>query len=407
MEWSPVQDKALRDVADWFKNHSREQQVYRLFGYAGTGKTTLAKHFAEGIDGMVKFATFTGKAAHVMAQKGCAGASTIHKLIYIPRMQSKQRLKDLEELLAQEKAKSEPNHELIARVSKDLNQEKENFSRPNFTLNIDSDLRHARLLIIDECSMVDKQMGKDLESFGVPILVLGDPEQLPPVYGAGHFTEKPADILLTEIHRQAKDNPIIEMSRRVREGLPLSLGNYGSSRVVDCNLSEQELIESDMVLVGRRKTKRGCDVRARKILQKEGDLPRKGDRLICVRNHHDLGLLNGQLWTAEADSKDTNEGDVEIFVQNEDDASHQLNLKCAASLFYGVPIDKWDHKDGVEEFEYGYALTVHKAQGSQWNKVILVYEADKFPNFSAADRRRWLYTGITRAAEQVTVIKKA
>src|SRR5689334_16182935 len=80
MQWSPKQDAALRSVADWLKGGDR--QVFRLFGYAGTGKTTLARHIAENADGDVVFAAFTGKAAHVMRGKGCTGASTIHSLIY-------------------------------------------------------------------------------------------------------------------------------------------------------------------------------------------------------------------------------------------------------------------------------------------------------------------------------------
>src|SRR5262252_10348710 len=85
--FSPHQDAALRAVAGWLKSkpgRGRTPQVFRLFGYAGTGKTTLAKHVAEGVDGKVVFAAFTGKAALVMRRKGCAGASTIHSLIYKP-----------------------------------------------------------------------------------------------------------------------------------------------------------------------------------------------------------------------------------------------------------------------------------------------------------------------------------
>jgi exodeoxyribonuclease-5 len=83
MQWSPQQDAALTAVSRWLK--AGDRQVFRLFGYAGTGKTTLAKHVAESADGGVAFAAFTGKAAHVMRGKGCFGASTIHSLIYRSR----------------------------------------------------------------------------------------------------------------------------------------------------------------------------------------------------------------------------------------------------------------------------------------------------------------------------------
>src|SRR5665213_2774895 len=83
MAWSPQQDAALTQVAAWLKRG--EPQVFRLFGYAGTGKTTLARHLAEDIEGEVIFAAYTGKAALVLRSKGCKGARTIHSLIYRPR----------------------------------------------------------------------------------------------------------------------------------------------------------------------------------------------------------------------------------------------------------------------------------------------------------------------------------
>ena len=72
--------------------------------------------------------------------------------------------------------------------------------------------------MIDECSMVDAELGRDLMSFDVPVLVLGDPAQLPPIQGGGFFTEAEPDAMLTEVHRQAQDDPIVRLSMEVREG---------------------------------------------------------------------------------------------------------------------------------------------------------------------------------------------
>ena len=86
--FTPHQDAALKAVAAWLKARPGSRgtpQVFRLFGYAGTGKTTLARHLAEGVDGRVVFGAFTGKAALVMRRKGCADASTIHSMIYRAR----------------------------------------------------------------------------------------------------------------------------------------------------------------------------------------------------------------------------------------------------------------------------------------------------------------------------------
>ncbi len=183
-QWSPEQDKALSAVSRWLKRG--DQPVFRLFGYAGTGKTTLARAIAEGVDGEVAFAAFTGKAALVLRGRGCVGASTIHSLIYRSRGGDEEG--------------------------------------PNFVLNRQGAASKAELIIIDECSMVDEELGRDLLSFGKPVLVLGDPAQLPPVKGGGFFTEAEPDAMLTEVHRQAKDDPIIHLSMTVREGGRLTRG---------------------------------------------------------------------------------------------------------------------------------------------------------------------------------------
>ena len=185
MKWSPQQDDALMAVERWRK--AGGQQVFRLFGYAGAGKTTLARHIAENAGGDVAFAAFTGKAAHVMRQKGCVGATTIHSLIYRP-----------------------------SRVEEEEGE-------PSFTIRHDAPAADADLIIIDECSMVDEDLGRDLLTFGKPVLVLGDPAQLPPVKGGGYFTEGEPDFMLTEIHRQAADNPIIRLSMAIREVLAMIL----------------------------------------------------------------------------------------------------------------------------------------------------------------------------------------
>lgn len=403
-EWSPQQDMALNAVDHWFKNESSDRQVFRLFGWAGTGKTTLAKHFAENIDGMVKFATFTGKAAHVMASKGCVGASTIHKLIYRPKIASKHHLKNLEKQLEELERVAEPNFEALDRVRQEIKLEQQNAGRMSFSLNLESELRFAKLLIVDEISMLNEEMGKDLESFDVPILVLGDPEQLPPIYGAGYFTEQAPDIMLSEIHRQALDNPIIEMSRIIREGGALPLGTYGDSRVVSNKLDSNDVLDHDIILTGLRKTKKACDDKCRKLLGYTLALPQKHDSLMCVRNNHELGILNGQMWEARSDAIAMGGGSVSLHIR---DSETEIEMAVSASekLFYGQPLQRWEHEDDIQEFEYAYAITVHKAQGSQWDNVLLFDQKECFPSWSDRDRRRWLYTGVTRAAEKITVMR--
>ena len=255
-EFTPIQDDALKAVAAWLKakpGANGTPQVFRLFGYAGTGKTTLARHLAEQADGEVKFAAFTGKAASVMRGKGCKGASTIHSLIYRAR---------------------ESGEEI-----------------PNFDLWDEAPASKAALIIIDECSMVDAELGRDLLSFGVPLLVLGDPAQLPPVQGGGFFTEAEPDVMLTEVHRQAADNPIIRLSMDIRAGEYLEPGRYGETEVIaKADLDPQRVLEADQVLVGRNATRRAYNIRMRERRGFEDKMPSAGDKLVCLRNNRKKGL---------------------------------------------------------------------------------------------------------------------
>ncbi len=363
LSWSPQQDAALSAVSDWL-NHHRQKQVFRLFGYAGTGKTTLAKHFAEGVTGPVQFAAFTGKAASVMRRKGCDGASTIHSLIYRPE---------------------EIDGEMVWRI------------------NYESPIAEASLIIIDECSMVGKELGRDLLSFGRPVLVLGDPAQLPPVKGAGFFTNAEPDILLTEIHRQALENPIVRMSIDVREGRRLDFGDFGQARVISRDaVDPKEVLSAGIVLCGMNKTRQAFNRRMRVLRGIEGEMPVHGERLVCLKNDRQAGLLNGTLWTVE--SKPNQRGDmIKMKVAPEEDGN-PVHVHVNRAFFAGGE-DKLERevRRKSQEMTFGYALTVHKSQGSQWDHVVLFDESGVFRE----DARRHLYTGLTRAAERLTIVRGA
>jgi len=394
--WSPQQLTALDRVGRWLK--AKDKPVFQLAGFAGTGKTTLARHLASTVDGPVYFAAYTGKAAHVLSKSGATNVSTIHKLIYTPKGKSQQRLKDLEAERAKLLTHKPVPTTMLEKVEAAIQAEKINLARPMFQLNSESPLLGAALLVVDEYSMIDTQMGEDLLSFGCPILALGDPGQLPPVQGTSFFSDKP-DILLTEIHRQARDNPIIWMSQEVREGRVLRPGSYGSSRVVPYQqLPRDELrsvvLSTDQLLVGRNATRILSNRRARELLGRTDALPQAGDKLVCLRNNHEVGLLNGQLWKARADS--IFDGDY-VLLDIESEEGTRVDISAHPHYFHGNKPEYWERKE-AEEFDYGYALTVHKSQGSQWNNVLL------FDEWFGKDRRQWLYTAITRAAERIDVV---
>lgn len=375
MQFSPQQDEALRAVATWLK--AGRPQLFRLFGYAGTGKTTLARYFAEHVDGQVQFAAFTGKAAQVLRSKGATNARTIHSLIYRPR--GEEAVED----------------ETTGKTS----------MSPTFSLNRQSPIARAALVVIDECSMVDEQLGRDLLSFGTPILVLGDPGQLPPISGGGFFTEQEPDFLLTEIHRQARDNPIIRMALDVREGRDLAYGDYGGARVIGKDEVTQDLVlDADQVLVGTNRTRRRYNRRLRELKGFTADYPQAGDKLVCLRNDPAKGLLNGSLWKVMTASRETVKPGINLLVSPEEDDPDRgvAKIKLLKAAFEDAEAEiPWQQKRRFDDFDYGYALTVHKAQGSQWNDVVLFDESWAFKD----TRERWLYTAITRAAERLTIVR--
>jgi len=373
MEFSVQQEKALAAVAAWLEEGHKP--VFRLFGYAGTGKTTLARHFAENIDGKVEFAAFTGKAAQVLRARGAKGARTIHSLIYRPR--------------GEEAVEDEATGKTAM--------------TPTFSINRQSPAAEAKLIVVDECSMVDEALGCDLLSFGTPVLVLGDPGQLPPVSGGGFFTEHEPDFLLTDIHRQAQDNPIIRLAMDVREGREIAYGDYGQAKVISRkDINQQLVLEADQVLVGTNRTRRLYNRRLRELKGFNADYPQAGDKLVCLRNDPAKGLLNGSLWKVMSSSRETVKPGINLLVTPEDDDRGVAKIKLLKAQFETPETEvSWALKKRFDNFDYGYALTVHKAQGSQWDNVVLFDESFAFRD----TRERWLYTAITRAAEKLIIVR--
>lgn len=403
MEWNAQQIEALDRVGEWLR--LRTQPFFYLAGFAGTGKTTLARHLTQGVKNTM-FAAYTGKAAHVLTKKKCP-ATTIHRMIYQPRAKAIEKLLRLQEELKRLSPDSKEYRELAYKIK----LEQQDLKKPSFTLNRDGPASLANLIVIDECSMVNEDMGYDLLSFNKPILVLGDPGQLPPVKGTGFFTNRRPDYTLTEIMRQAKENPIIQLSLDIREGRRMKLGRYvgvdqesGEEMVLDVRpmdmVTDDDELNSQQLLCGLNRTRRALNIKIRRQLGFNSPLPCKQDKLVCLRNDYNVNLLNGGQWRVVKDGIYRGGDKVQLDLHDIDSPEEKVECDAWSQYFDGDPDDiPYNRQLTAQEFDYGYAMTVHKSQGSQWDNVLLYDESHVF----TSNRKEWLYTGITRAAKNLMI----
>jgi exodeoxyribonuclease V len=436
---SGQQAAAMHAIRDWFINRTHEQQVFRVFGYAGTGKTTITRHaIAElglgtkgrdaaastvsGIGGVL-YAAFTGKAALVMSRKGTP-ASTIHSLIYrvseaaqaeIERV--KEEIADLEAVVPGLGIGERTMGEIRLRS---LRLRLRDIHKPRFILNEQSIVRDAALIVLDEVSMVGAAMARDLLAFGKPILVLGDPGQLPPIRGEGAFTRDEPDVMLTEIHCQAGQSAIIRLATLARQGRPIDYGEHDPDvcKLPRSSIGPGQLLMGDQVICGRNATRIRLNLAMKQAAGFEAPYPtgevRAGgsEKIICLRNRADLGIVNGMFLRLE-NVEDQNEFCFSARIEPEDAPGGAIAASQAAYPIYKGHFDDHiasdperevrDHlvrKDLIEAV-WGWAITGHKSQGSQWPNVIVL---DDGLGRTAQDRARWLYTAITRAERGLVLL---
>jgi exodeoxyribonuclease-5 len=369
-----------------------------IAGYAGSGKSTLVKFIIEALQvpkEEVCYVAFTGKAATVLKQKGCPNAITAHKLLY--------------------QARPKPDGTFI------------------FMPKEKSELGEYKVIVVDEVSMLPKKMWNLLISHGIYVIALGDPGQLPPVSkdDDNQVLECP-HVFLDEIMRQAQESEIIRLSMHVREGKPLE--------EFKCEGNQVQIFTPDQVVSGMydwadqilcatnaTRTEINNFVRQQKGF---GEEPQIGDKIISLRNHWEefslsgsWALTNGAIGTIVNCSSASYSVPRYILdkpvqflwttMQLEDDDVFNMlpvdyiGLKTGQSPLtsrqqYQMAMNK-RCVDPPYEFAYAYGITCHKAQGSEWDKV-LVFE-EKFP-FDPEEHKRWLYTAITRAKEKLVIVRK-
>jgi len=420
---SPQQAAAIAAIEDWFRRRTRDQQVFRLFGYAGTGKTTITRHAIgelglepmdrTGGSGGVLYAAFTGKAALVMTRKGTP-ASTIHSLIYKVSEATPEEIervtRELETLRGGLRAMGPAERSFAETQIRRLELRLADIHQPRFILNEQSLVRDADLIVLDEVSMVGAEMASDLLAFGKPILVLGDPGQLPPIKGDGAFTDADPDVMLTNIHRQAEASAIIRLATLARQSVPIPYGEHDDFvwKMRRSDIGPHQFLKGGQVICGRNATRLFLNTAMKQAAGFPDAYPRGlGEKIICLKNRHDLGLVNG-MFLDLSDIRDESPLAFSASVRTEDGTSvpgRQWFYKGHFDDHVAYDAERlrrdWRDMRGLVESVWGYAITCHKAQGSQWENVI-VY--DDGLGRTAEDRARWLYTAITRAEQGLVIL---
>jgi len=430
------QQKACALIVDWYLNRTQEKQIFTLAGYAGTGKTFLVNYIIdEDLEiprNKVAYVTPTGKAASVLIQRG-SDAMTIHRLIY---------------------------NAVEVEYDNTVNGKSVKSKRIEFVKK--PEIPNYKLIIVDETSMVEEKIMKDLLSFGIPILCCGDSGQLPPIFKNNGLLEHP-DFTLTEIVRQSSDNAIVQVATAARNAVPLKFGNINNEVIVSCtnNLMKEQyknlLLKSDQIICGTNITRRKIndEVRLFKGIDSSRKYPTEGEKIICTVNNWELylddekkyNLVNGTIgychnfriinpeehigmidfepdflpgtilknilidigifenyqYTFDMHQRayimpDNSIVLKENFRREDDETIEEFKSRVFENVLAGrKAVDDVQ----VNRFEFAYAISCHKSQGSEWNKVLLFDESSIF----GSDANRWLYTGITRSKKKLVILK--
>ena len=395
MELTQKQQEGLDLAIERFKNGERYTIIS---GYAGTGKSTLVKFIIAGLPGInpeedVVYTSFTGKATQVLSKKGNRNTSTLHKLLF------------------------------------------ESFPRPDGTF-IRRPVTHIpyKVVVVDEISMAPKSLVSRLMDYHVYVIGLGDPFQLPPVEKDedNHLLDSP-HVFLDEIMRQEAESEIIQLTMKIRNGEPIPYMQGKEVQVIKMSdLNTGMLFWADQVLVATNAMRTRINDEMRQILGR-GEKPEDGDKVICCRNYWDLladnesPLINGTIGTIKDSFMTFNRlpgfffGD---YCPKNIDVLRATFVGDCGEVYGSLPMDNKMILEGAKtldwkteykianskkyshllplEFTYAYAITTHKSQGSEWDKVVVIEE--KFP-FDKEEHARWLYTACTRASEKLVLIR--
>lgn len=423
---TPEQLAGLEKIRAWHGG-AFAADPFRLFGPAGTGKTTMAREIPAALaldPSRVAYGAYTGKAAHVLRGKGCEPVSTIHSAIYYPTQDAEARealqaaREEEHRLETLRNGATEGTEEHIQaqvwldEIQAQIGALEAQTRRLSWEWNQFGPWSTLDLIILDEVSMVSPKLAADIEAYNVPILVLGDPAQLPPVEGGGYYTDATPDHLLTEIHRQALESQPLRIATAVRTStgnhLGLAAEDYTPANLATAMQADQILCWSNRVRWNLINAIRGRQARM-------AGVPGPGDRVMCLTNNREIAVFNGAQFTVLDNVADSVLGPT---LRLRDEDGHERDIPCYAGGFQGREAQEMAkkssgaHRGGRMLATFSQAITVHKAQGSEWPDVYVVDETPNMismatkrvgPAEAYADARRWMYTAASRASRAVTI----
>lgn len=328
--------------------NSPKAREFSLGGLAGSGKTTILKQAISDVEEMglnVAVASFTGKAVDVLRKKGVAHAQTLHSLMY------------------------------------DFDPHTRVFHKRH-ELFVDG-------VIVDEASMVNKSLYEDLKSFDIPIVWVGDHGQLEPIGDNPNIMAKP-DHVLERIYRQAHGSSILDVAHDLRLGKVPDWKAGPEVERLSFDKAMERILDFDIVLCATNITRNNVN---RHIRRKKGYvLPvETGETMVCLRNNHDLGVFNGMLLKVAKVHRGI-DGDSVLDLEEVGTGRRIPTSRCRMATG-DDDLFKMDRE--IIALDYGTCLTVHKAQGSEFDRVLVIEERGSW------DRRRWTYTAATRAAKHL------
>lgn len=369
-----------------------DEHLYLTNDYIVTHNTTLIRYFIDrlGLElSDVAFVAYMGKAAMQMARNGLP-AQTIHSLIY----ECKPKVVCDEDGNIEFDSRGKPKTKLAFELREKL-------------------FKDVKLIVIDEASMVNQDIGNDLLSFGIPIIALGDLNQLPPVFGKPFFLNKPR-YRLTQVMRQKENDPIVYLAHRVLNDEPLCTGVYGKSAVIDrADMDFYQLTKADVILTCTNNLRHKINTFFREEVNKfaKPQFPYVGEKVICRRNNWSkslddmIFLTNGMSGTINYVDRSSFDG-KKILIDFKPDFTKKVfkNLLVDYKELFETPGSAQSpYAFNREKFEFAYAITVHISQGSQYPNVTFLRETQM-----AHDKeffKKLQYTAITRASESITIFK--